>query len=224
MAKRGLGKGAETYADELVCQAIGVAEDDYTSYDMERGIMLEPLAIETYEAEKLVSVKQKQRRTHPKYRFISGEADGVVGDRGGIEVKCPNSKNHLQNIIDAAQIAKYEYQMQGYMWIYDLNWMDFVSYDPRFPVEHEISIHRVWRDQDTIDLLEDRCVEFWKDYFRPRLRSVLNYDNKVSDQDVRDIRGGYEDGYLMSSLAIEFGISTSMVSSIINRKTYKHVT
>jgi hypothetical protein len=101
--------------------------------------------------------------------------------------------------------------------------MDFVSYDPRFPVEHEIAIHRVWRNQDTIDLLEDRCIEFWRDYFRPRLRAILGYDHKVSDFDVKQIREAYEDGYLMSSLAIEFGISTSMVSSIVNRKTYKHV-
>lgn len=173
MPKNGLGKGAETYADEIVMRFIGVEMDDYTSHYMERGNKLEPDARDEYMRQTLREVQDKKRIVHPDYSYISGEPDGLVGDKGGIEIKCPKEKHHLRNYLHGEQIKKYYAQMQGYMFITDRAWWDFVSYDPRFPAPLHISIRRVERDSEFIETLENRCVEFWNDYVEPRKQKVL---------------------------------------------------
>lgn len=170
MAKRGLGKGAETFADELVMRMLGVELDEYTSYDMAWGNEQEPNAILAYEKKTFSEVAEKQRLYHPEYSFVSGEPDGLVGEDGIIEVKCPKCKWHLANLRDGEQISNYYNQMQGYLWITGREWADFVSYDPRFPKEMRLAIHRVERDQKTIDLIEERSIEFWQTMVIPKAK------------------------------------------------------
>lgn len=226
MAKRGLGAGAETYADELVQKMIGVEQDDFTSWDMTWGILNEPLAVRAYEEQNLVSVKTKERKVHEDYRFISGEADGLVGNRGAVEIKCPNSKNHQRNRRDGDDLQKYikQYidQIQGYMWIYKLDWVDFLSFDPRFPYERmQLFTKRIYRDQDHIDLIEERCLEFWG-MVRDRYRIDMGYENKINLEEAEEIRTVYKNTeYTMRSLAIEFGVSQSTISAIVRNKIYK---
>ena len=44
------------------------------------------------------------------------------------------------------------------MWIYKLNWIDFISYDPRCPIDLQLMIQRVERDNEVISILENRCI------------------------------------------------------------------
>lgn len=85
--------------------------------------------------------------------------DGLVGASGGIEVKSPyNSTEHLHNLQTGRQLHKlYWYQVQGYFWIYELDWIDFVSYDPRFPEADQLYIERAYPDHKVIDALKQRC-------------------------------------------------------------------
>lgn len=156
------GKTALSYVDEVVMKIIGVEQDDFTSYEMQWGIDNEPFAVEAYQDYKIAEVHSRNERfVHSDYDFISGEVDGLVGEEGGIEVKCPNSNNHLSNLIEAAQLSQYMYQIQGYMWITNRQWWDFVSYDPRFPKEYRLSVNRVVRDESVISELEVRCEALW---------------------------------------------------------------
>jgi len=164
------GATAISYAEEIVQAMLGVY-NDFTSAEMQWGIDNEPHAIKRYEMEKFTTVDQKQRIIHPKYDYISGEPDGLV-DGGIIEVKCPNSANHFKNIIEGAQIELYKWQIQGYLWLTDRNWCDFVSYDPRYPVELQISINRVVRDEDMIQQLEERSQIFWHEIVTPLIQKV----------------------------------------------------
>ena len=173
MAVKGLGKDAETYSIELVHQLLGVPKDDFTSYAMQWGVDNEPFAVQKYEQMNLVEVKRNVRQYHPEYDFISGEVDGLVGDDGIIEIKCPSSANHLKNLFYGEQLENYKYQIQGYLWIFGREWCDFISYDPRFKEEkHAISIHAVERDQAMIDLIEERCLEFWNELVLPKLNRL----------------------------------------------------
>lgn len=226
MAKRGLGKGAETYADEIIQRAMGIEMDDYLSWDMEWGVLHEPLAIRAYEEKYLVTVQQKDRATHPYYRFISGEADGLVGTNGGVEVKCPSSKYHLRNLRGGEWVDEYlkksgyDYQIQSYMWIHGRSWWDFISYDPRFPDGKKLYVQRIHRDQAVIDLIEERCIEFWG-LVRDRWRQDMDYPTKVVQWEADEIRKAYNDEAItMRSLAIEFGVSVSTISAIIRNKIY----
>lgn len=167
------GATAESYAEEIVCRLMGFPVDDYTSEAMQFGIDNEPLAVSAYQNEKMVVVDYtKDRVVHPKYDYISGEPDGLVGGDGIIEIKCPNPSNHFKNLLNGEQIALYEYQIQGYLWLTDRKWCDFVSFRPDYPQKYKISINRVVRDQKTIDTLEERCVQFWNDLVQPKLNQV----------------------------------------------------
>lgn len=159
---KGFGKTALAYADDVVMDIIGVETTDWTSNAVEHGNEYEWLAIQEYEEQKIVSVDQPGRIEHPNYDYISGEPDGLVGTDGIIEVKCPwNSKNHLGNLMEADQLSIYQWQIQGYLWITERDWCDFVSFDPRFPAKYQLSVNRVVRDNGMIGELEDRCIEFW---------------------------------------------------------------
>jgi len=104
MAVKGFGKDAETYSIELVHQLLGVPTDDFTSYAMQWGIDNEPRAVELYEKIRFVEVERNVRKFHPEYDFVSGETDGLVGEDGLIEVKCPSSANHLKNLLYGEQL------------------------------------------------------------------------------------------------------------------------
>ena len=169
------GKTAHSYAQEIVQIMIGVQIPDFTSQAMLDGIEREPMAVEAYEREKLVDVKARDpqvRIVHPKYNYISGEPDGLVGDEGLIEVKSPNEANHFKNLLNGEQITQYRYQIQGYMWLSDRQWCDFCSFNPNYPKKYQISIDRVIRDDDMISELEERCVKFWNELVIPLKEKV----------------------------------------------------
>ena len=74
---------------------------------------------------------------------VCGSVDGVVypkdGKPFGIEIKCPfNSTNHTEYCLmetesDLKSIKKeYYWQILHYMLIYEFDYYEFVSYDPRF--------------------------------------------------------------------------------------------
>lgn len=180
LAKQGLGKGAETYADEIVQALLGFPVDEYTSKEMQWGIDNEDFARMAYEAktfsEVIVPKKngKRERKTHPKHKFITGEIDGLVGDKGGIEIKCPNSNNHYKNLAYNEQVDLYMPQMQGYIWIYELDWIDFVSFNPEYPKKYRTHIVRVNKDQEMINLIESRCIEFWNEMVQPKLEILKN--------------------------------------------------
>lgn len=159
---KGFGKTAINYANELVLNHIGIETQDISAPALEWGNLHEPEAIKAYEMDKMVSIQQPDVLFHPKYDFICGTPDGLLQD-GIIEVKCPYKvTNHLDNIVYNAQVNQYNPQMQGYMWITGAEWCDFVSYDPRYPKDLQLHVHRVERDDKFIKHLEKSCIEFWQ--------------------------------------------------------------
>lgn len=170
--KDSFGKTAETYALEVARRYCGLPIDDFSNYAMQRGVELEPVARLAYEASEMVEVYGKERVFHPEYDFISGEPDGLVGKNGIIEIKCPNSDNHFDNILSSSQLEIYKYQIQGYMWLTGRSWCDFVSFHPDYPKKHRLSIYKVERDDDMIAELEDRCVRFWDELVEPKIKMI----------------------------------------------------
>lgn len=162
-----MGKTAMNVVNLLTLDLMGVerAEEQSTPASCQWGIDHEWEAIEAYQdatfREVFHPVEFRVSRTHD---YVGGSMDGLVGSRGGIEVKCPfNSKEHLANIRDAAQFKMlYKYQLQGYFWIYELDWIDCVSYDPRFPDDKKLSIYRAYPDDNVITALKARCELAYK--------------------------------------------------------------
>ncbi len=70
--------------------------------------------------------------------YFGGSPDGLVGDDGLIEIKCPyNSSIHARNLLlatpeDLRKLhPEYYAQIQGNLLATGRQWADFVSYDPR---------------------------------------------------------------------------------------------
>jgi putative phage-type endonuclease len=140
----------------------GVCAPTYCNDDMERGTALEGEAREQYEIDQLVNVDEVDFIIHPDYDFIGISPDGLVGDDGLVEIKCPaETSAHLhQQHIDGGYYAKaYKHQINLQLACTGRKWCDVVSW---YPVEGEkqpLAIHRVERDEKAIEKLIAACIQ-----------------------------------------------------------------
>lgn len=133
--------------------------EEVTSGSLEWGKTNEDSAKYIYEMQTMRQVRKAKFRISPTLPYVGGTMDGLVAPDGGIEIKCPkDSAIHMFNRDE--HFKDYEWQIHGYMWVYGLNWIDFVSYDPRAKLEYlELIIRHVRRDKAKIAELEARCKE-----------------------------------------------------------------
>lgn len=110
-------------------------------------------------------------RYFTKDEYIGGTPDGFVGDDGIIEIKCPyNGGNHLKSMLTGTIYnSEYIYQIQGYLWITNRKWCDFVTYDPDMPEELQLNIIRITRDEEIISGI-DKVLKMVKE----RIKEILN--------------------------------------------------
>lgn len=66
----------------------------------------------------------------------------------------------METLLGSAIDGKYVKQMQWQMACTGRAWVDFVSFDPRFPAEMQLHITRVERDAEMITTLEDEVSQF----------------------------------------------------------------
>jgi hypothetical protein len=168
------GLTAKAYAKQIAAEMAGVRFPEISTPEMRHGLTYEFEAIQAYEqATGHTIIVPEDRITAQEFAFVSGLPDGLVGADGIIEVKCPNLRNHLDNLMEGAQIAQYMYQMQGYLWLTGRKWCDFVSYHPAeaygfngeviatCPEHLQLSIQRVERDEEIIASIIARIEPFW---------------------------------------------------------------
>jgi hypothetical protein len=157
------GLTAYGYADEIVCDLLGAEQEEgYVSKEMQHGIEHEMDALLAYQSKKGITVNVPTEPILHDSLPIAGMPDGITADgKGIIEVKCPNNRNHLDNIRTGAQIELYYWQMQGYMLLTGAEYCDFVSYSPRFPESLQLAVYRVERDTAHIADLTARINSLW---------------------------------------------------------------
>lgn len=139
------------YLAQLVIERLtGAPMETYSNAAMDRGTELEPEARSAYEFHAGVTVVETGFCEHPTIASTGASPDGMVGDDGLVEIKCPNSATHLATL-RGGEIAKgYMLQMQWQMACTGRQWCDFVSYDPRFPIHLRLHVRRVPRDNGLI--------------------------------------------------------------------------
>lgn len=54
-------------------------------------------------------------------------------------------------------------------------------------------------------------------------KGETNATSKLTDDDVREIRGRFANGELQTEIALDYGVTNANICSIINRKTWKHI-
>ena len=162
--KSGYGAGRANYAAQLIAERLtGQPAESYVNAAMMHGNATEPEARNAYEFYQGVTVEQVAFVRHPTIFEAGCSPDGLVGDDGMVEIKCPNTATHLDTLLGQSTPAKYIDQIQFQMACTGRKWCDFVSYDPRLPENMRLFVRRVMRDDEKIDDLEIEAEMFLRD-------------------------------------------------------------
>jgi putative phage-type endonuclease len=159
--KTGYSASRDNYMAQLVCERLtGQKGESFTNAAMQHGTETEPLARAAYEALHDVLVDEVGFVPHPTIEMAGASPDGMVGDDGLIEIKCPNTATHIETLLSQSVPGKYNTQMQFQMACTGRKWCDFVSFDNRLPEELQLFVTRVPRDEVFIRLIEAEIVQF----------------------------------------------------------------
>lgn len=159
--KTGWGAGRKNYMAELVAERLtGTCANSYVNAAMQHGIDTEPDAIAAYEFFADRTVTPVGSVDHPTIAMSSASPDGLVGDDGLIEVKCPATATHIDTLLGGSVPRKYILQMQWQMACTGRAWCDFVSFDPRMPESMKLFIKRVERNESLLVEVEKAVTEF----------------------------------------------------------------
>ena len=159
--KTGYSATRDNYMAQLVCERLtGQKGESFTNAAMQHGTDTEPLARAAYEALKDVLVDEVGFVPHPSIDMAGASPDGLVGDDGLLEIKCPNTATHIETLMSKTVPGKYNTQMQFQMACTGRQWCDFVSFDNRLPEQFQLFVKRVPRDNEFIKQMEDEVVKF----------------------------------------------------------------
>lgn len=122
---------ARRYISELLAEwALGVPMDGHQSWQMERGIELEPDAIRAYEFRFDVDTVRPGFVLRDDKR-VGASPDIMVPPKGGAEIKCRLPPQHIAAVLGDDPACPT--QVQGCMWICEAEWWDQWGYCPGLP-------------------------------------------------------------------------------------------
>jgi hypothetical protein len=146
----------EKYIMEKVAEYFGAYNPSFSSAATTWGHKNELEAVEEYEKRTGQEVRNKgdQQAFIPHLEFGGCTPDGLIGQDGGLQVKCPyNPANHIKYLMlqDQNDLKlkehKYYVQVQTELMVTGRKWWDFVSYDPRIEEPKlRLKILRVYPD------------------------------------------------------------------------------
>lgn len=168
-----LSVGAKTYIRQLAAQDIFGVDFEVTSKEMEKGTRCEPDSIALLNRVRgLALAKNTERRTNG---LISGECDIFDGGRRrGHDLKTSWSIATFPICLTDCQDKLYEWQMHGYMWLWDADeWNvdfclvntpeDLIRYEPltihfvdHIPEHHRVTTWTVTRDAEKEALIAEK--------------------------------------------------------------------
>lgn len=159
--KTGYSTSRANYMAELICERLtGVRGDFYMNAAMQWGVEKEPEARAAYEAQTGSLVTEVGFTPHNLIESAGASPDGLVGNDGLVEFKCPITATHLDTILTETVPGRYVTQMQWQMACTGRQWCDFISYDPRLPEELRLFVKRVPRDEAMVSMLEREVQSF----------------------------------------------------------------
>ena len=159
--KTGPSASRQNYLIELAIQrTTGIIQESYSNSAMEWGTQTEPQARVAYEVATNNFVDKVAFIDHPSIKWFGCSPDGLVSDRGLLEIKCPNSATHWEYFKSKKPPQKYFIQMQAQIAVTNKDWCDFVSFDPRMPDSSQLLIVRIDRDEAFIAEMEAEIKKF----------------------------------------------------------------
>jgi len=153
--KSGWGASRQALMAQLICERLtGLPTTGYKSAPMQWGNDIEQEARLAYEMRRGLFVTRVGLIRHPTIAWTHASPDGLVGDDGLVEFKCPESHTHLGYLLAGRFPDRLRKQVDWQMACSGRQWCDLVSYDPRFPGHLQLMIMRIERDATVISELE----------------------------------------------------------------------
>jgi putative phage-type endonuclease len=159
---KGKGEAAarKNYKSAIMCEMLtGRAAGNYVSPSMQWGLDNEIFARNTYEI-KMECVEPGGFALHDNIPRFGASPDGLVGEYGLVEFKCPTTATHLDYISEGIVPAEYCWQMYAQMSCAGRKWCDFVSFDPRLPEKFQFFVRRLERNEEKIAQMEEEVRKF----------------------------------------------------------------
>lgn len=166
MTKKGEGADRKNYRTEIICERLTgqpYPQSAEHARQVQWGKDQEPYARAAYELAHDVLVETVGFVIHPTVARFGASPDGLVGDDGMIQIKCPTTTKHLEWIQAGVVPVEHIPQMLAEMSCAGRKWCDFVSYDPRLTGDGEhlqLFVRRYHRDEKLIAALEAEVVHF----------------------------------------------------------------
>ena len=167
------------FLDELLAERLsGEIVESPTSKAMMHGIMMEPVALDAYRMATGNDAREIGFCIHDTMPYLAISPDALVYENdepiGGVEIKCPSTKNHIAYMRGGKVPSIYVSQVMHYFIVIDsLQWVDFVSFDPR--ISKSLFKFRVHRNDPDVQLdLEMRkqgYIKFWN--------KLIKYENQI---------------------------------------------
>ena len=144
--KSGESASRRNYKIQLVSERLtGEKQESYINQAMQDGIDREVFARDRY-VQQFGEVEEVGFVKHPTLQ-AGASPDGMVGDDGLLEIKCPMGTTHTETLMTQEVPSKYIPQIQFQLRCTGRKWCDFVSYNPMFPEHLQVFVKRVEADE-----------------------------------------------------------------------------
>jgi putative phage-type endonuclease len=170
--KSGESASRRNYKIQLVSERLtGERQESYINQAMQDGIDREVFARDRY-IQQFGEVEEVGFVKHPTLE-AGASPDGMVGDDGILEIKCPMGSTHTETLMTQDVPSRYIPQIQFQLLVTGRKWCDFVSYNPMFPEHLQVFVKRVEADPVYQKELESEVKQF--------LSEVDNVINKLKE-------------------------------------------
>ena len=131
----------------------GESPESFTNDWMARGHELESEARKRYEVENFTTVKNGGFFEYDEW--IGSSPDGLIGDDGLIEIKCPKYSTMIEYMLKKELPKEYYWQIHGQMFATGRQYVNFVAYHPVL----DLVIVRVDRNEEAVKQLKNALNE-----------------------------------------------------------------
>lgn len=178
--KTGYGASRANYKAQLVAERLtGVPADSFSNAAMQWGVDHESEAREAYCRHQLCAVEEIAFVEHPTIPMSGASPDGLIGDDGMVELKCPNTATHIDTLLGDGFADKYVKQALWQMACTGRTYCDLASYDPRLPESMRLFVQRIPRDETAIADLEREVSAFLSEVDETVAQLLARYEREL---------------------------------------------
>lgn len=162
--KSGWGASRANVRAQLVRERLtGKPTETFCSAAMQRGKDLEPQARAMYAFQTGYEVAEEAIIRHPSIDGAHCSPDGLCGSNGMLEIKCCGDARHFEVLQGDKPEDRYVKQCLWQMACTERAWVDLAYFNPDWPAEMQMVIHRIERDDDALSEMEKEVTAFLKE-------------------------------------------------------------